>query len=203
MRSQDPELRQEIYDYVNSYKLKYGSSPSLSTIAVRIGYTKTTVMRYLKRMNEEGILDYDGYNIETKEANFRNNRLSSAAIVGSIPCGEAENMEEYIEAYVNLPARIFGSGELYILKANGDSMEDAGISDGDMVVISKEYDCRKGDIIVALDENHQNTLKRFGGKNGKGQAILEYMNEEVYPGKKILVNELVIQGIAKNVIKSL
>jgi repressor LexA len=82
-------------------------------------------------------------------------------------------------------------------------MEDAGISEGDLVVILKQPTAEVGDIVVALDDQNQNTLKRFGGFDDNHRVILEYMNEDVYPGKTILVKELMVQGIAKHVIKSL
>lgn len=82
-------------------------------------------------------------------------------------------------------------------------MEDAGIFDGDMVVIRIQQTAETGDIVVALDEENRNTLKRFGGFDENHMAVLEYMNEAVYPGKTILVNELTVQGVAKHVIKSL
>ena len=64
--------------------------------------------------------------------------------------------------YVSLPVSLFGKGEFYILKASGDSMEDAGIEDGDMVVIRKQPEAHVGDIVVALDETGSNTLKKYG-----------------------------------------
>ena len=58
--------------------------------------------------------------------------------------------------------------------------------------------------MVALDENNENTLKIYGGVDREsGKVMLKYANEKVYPGKVILVNELVIQGVARNIIKSL
>lgn len=82
-------------------------------------------------------------------------------------------------------------------------MEDAGISEGDLIVIRKQATAVKGDIIVALDDENKNTLKRFGGFNERAEAVLEYMNESVYPGKVITVRELTVQGVAQHVIKSL
>jgi repressor LexA len=56
--------------------------------------------------------------------------------------------------------------------------------------------------VVALDENNENTLKIYGGTDKEtGRAVLRYANEQVYPGKRILVNRLVVQGVVKNVIK--
>lgn len=168
-----------------------------------MGVNKSTIYRYLMEMNEEGLLVYDGVSIDTKELNHRTMNTARAAIVGSIPCGEAQAEEEYVEEYVNLPTNLFGKGDFYILRAKGDSMEDAGISEGDLVVILKQQTAENGDIVVALDDQSQNTLKRFAGFNENHKVILEYMNEAVYPGKTILVNELTVQGVAKHVIKSL
>ena len=203
MRSKDTTLKQEIYDFVNGWKRGYGASPSLKKIADQMQVSRTTVYRYLKEMSEDGVLDYYGEGIDTKELNSTNMNLAPAMIVGSIPCGEAQSEEQYVEAYVNLPTALFGKGEFYILRAKGDSMEDAGISEGDLVVILKQPNAEIGDIVVALDDQSQNTLKRFAGFDENHKVILEYMNEAVYPGKTILVNELTVQGVAKHVIKSL
>lgn len=154
-------------------------------------------------MSEDGVLDYYGEGIDTKELNGTNMNLAPAIIVGSIPCGEAQSEEQYVEAYVNLPTALFGKGEFYILRAKGDSMEDAGIAEGDLVIILRQPTAEVGDIVVALDDEQQNTLKRFAGFDEKGRAILEYMNEDVYPGKQIIVKELTVQGVAKHVLKSL
>ena len=82
-------------------------------------------------------------------------------------------------------------------------MEDAGIKEGDMVVILRQQTADIGDIVVALDDDNQNTLKRYAGFDEEGYAILEYMNEDVYPGKVIRVKQLTVQGVAKHVIKNL
>ena len=187
MRSKDTILKKEIYDFVNGWKRDYGTSPSLKKIADQMQVSRTTVYRYLKEMSEDGVLDYYGEGIDTKELNGTNMNLAPAIIVGSIPCGEAQSEEQYVEAYVNLPTALFGKGEFYILRAKGDSMEDAGIAEGDLVIILRQPTAEVGDIVVALDDEQQNTLKRFAGFDEKGRAILEYMNEDVYPGKQIIV----------------
>lgn len=82
-------------------------------------------------------------------------------------------------------------------------MEDAGITEGDMVVIRRQETAEVGDIVVALNEDGKNTLKRFGGFDEKHRAILEYMNEAVYPNKVIAVERFTVQGVANHVIKQL
>lgn len=203
MRSKDTMLKKEIYDFVNDWKRDCGSSPSLKKIADQMQVSRTTVYRYLKEMSKDGDLEYYDTGIDTRELNGTNMNLAAAKIVGSIPCGEAQSEEEYVEAYVNLPTALFGKGEFYILHAKGDSMEDAGIKEGDMVVILRQQTADIGDIVVALDDDNQNTLKRYAGFDEEGYAILEYMNEDVYPGKVIRVKQLTVQGVAKHVIKNL
>ncbi len=204
MRSKSLELKRKIYDFVNDWKREYGRSPSLKNIADDLGVSRTTIYRYLVEMNDEGQgLVYTGDTIETRELNSENMFLSSAKIVGSIPCGEATPEEEYVEEYLNLPASLFGKGDFYILRARGDSMMDVGIDEGDMVVIRKQQSADIGDIVVALDDGGNSTLKRFGGFDKRGHSILEYMNQDVYPDKMIIVKELVVQGVAQHVIKRL
>lgn len=81
-------------------------------------------------------------------------------------------------------------------------MVDADIEEGDILVIRKNAIPNEGDIIVALDENQENTLKRYAGIDPKTHmAVLEYQNKAVYGDKVILVKELVCQGVLSHVIK--
>ncbi len=173
MRSKSAETKRKIYDFVNDWRRDEGRSPSLKAIADHLKVSRTTVYHYLIEMNEQGDLVYDSKVIDTKELNSMNTRLSRAMIVGSIPCGEAVNVEPYIEEYVNPPVSLFGDGEFYILRAKGDSMEYAGIHERDLIVIRQQPVAEIGDIVVALDDEDQNTLKRFGGFDKHHNAILE------------------------------
>ena len=204
MRSKNPELMKKITAFVSDYYRIKRSSPSVRAIANGVGIASTTAYRYLVEMNEKGIISYDGTTIETPQINRCTTDYFSAPIVGSVPCGDPEIEEEYVEEYVSLPESIFGKGEFYVLRASGDSMVDAGIEDKDLVVIRKQTSASVGDIVVALDENNQNTLKTFEGIDEEsGYAILSYENRIKYPIKKIRVKELVVQGVAKHVIKAL
>ena len=128
----------------------------------------------------------------------------SAPLVGSIRCGDPELSEAEVEMYVSLPKAIFGDDQSYLLRAEGDSMEDAGIQEGDLILIQKQETCEEGDIVVALDQYNQNTLKIYGGVNKDNQmAVLRYANDKKYPGKVIEVSKLVVQGVARNIIKEI
>ena len=99
---------------------------------------------------------------------------------------------------------MFGKGDFYILRAKGDSMVDAGIDEDDLLVIERNCPALEGNIVVALDEDNQNTLKRYAGYDeDSGYYILEYENEARYPGKTIKVRSFQVQGVARHVIKSL
>lgn len=194
----------EICTYVSDYYRDRRSSPSVNEIAKAVGIAKTTAYRYLVDMNERGMISYDGHTIETPQIDKCVSGYFSAPIVGSIHCGDPETEEEHVEEYVSLPESIFGKGQFYILRASGDSMVDAGIEDGDLVVIKKQDTASVGDIVVALDEDSQNTLKAFDGIDEEsGYAILKYENRRKYRNKVIRVRELVVQGVAKHVIKAL
>lgn len=194
----------EICTYLSDYYRDRRSSPSVNEIAKAAGIAKTTAYRYLVDMNERGMISYDGHTIETPQIDKCVSGYFSAPIVGSIHCGDPETEEEHVEEYVSLPESIFGKGQFYILRASGDSMVDAGIEDGDLVVIKKQDTASVGDIVVALDEDSQNTLKTFDGIDEEsGYAILKYENRRKYRNKVIRVRELVVQGVAKHVIKAL
>ena len=204
MRSKNPELMKEICTYVSDYYRIKRSSPSVSEIAKGVGIAKTTAYRYLVEMDEQGMISYDGHTIETPQIDKCVTGYFSAPIVGSIHCGDPETEEEHVEEYVTLPESIFGKGEFYILRASGDSMVDAGIEDKDLVVIKKQSTASVGDIVVALDEDNQNTLKTFDGIDDEsGYAILKYENRRKYRNKVIRFLGLVVQGVAKDMIKAL
>ena len=204
MRIKNPEVMQAICSYVDRYYREKHTTPSTSEIAKGVGISKATSYRYLVAMNENGMLSYDGKSIITRQISKCTSDYFSAPVVGSIRCGDPELEEENVEEYVSLPKSIFGEGKFYILHARGDSMVDAGIEDGDMIVIRMQESAAVGDIVVALDENNENTLKMYGGIDGDtGDIILRYANEKKYPGRRILVKQLKVQGVAKHVIKSL
>ena len=176
----------------------------MNEVAEANGIAKTTAYRYLVAMDEQGMITYDGHSIGTSQTDKCISGYFSAPIVGTIRCGDPEMEEEYVDEYVSLPDSIFGKGEAYILRAAGDSMVDAGIDDGDLVVIKKQVTAFKGDIVVALDDENQNTLKRYAGYDEtEGCHLLAYENEKMYPGMVIKVRELTIQGVARQVIKYL
>ena len=204
MRSKSPELMGAIKEFVNKYYREHHTAPSTQTIGAVVGVTRNTVYRYLVEMNERGMLQYDKAIKSTEQITKCKTGYFSAPVVGSIRCGDPESEEALVEEYVSLPESIFGKGQFYLLRAKGDSMIDAGIEEDDLIVIQIRHEADEGDIVVALDPDGQNTLKRYGGYDEEsGFYILEYMNEKRYPGKVEKVRSFVVQGVARHVIKTL
>ena len=203
MQHKDPDLMKRINTYIGEFYLSHDRTPSTTEIAKDFGISRSSAQRYLVAMNEKGMLSYQGGRLSIDKMNKLRTDRQQAPLVGSIPCGELTYEEENVECVTTLPMAIFGTGPFYILHASGDSMEDEGIENDDLVVIRQEAAApKKGDLVIALNEEGQSTLKKYGGRDRKtGKAILEYCNKAVYGNKRILVKDLVCQGIVSHVIK--
>ena len=197
MRSKDPEIMKRIVDFVEAYHLDYNSSPSLRVIADGVGIGSTTVYRYLMEMNERGMICYDGETIRNEKINKSQRGTIRAAVIGRIACGIPDLAEQHVEGYVNLPESLFGQGNFYILRASGCSMTEAGIDDGDLVVIREQNTAEDGQIVVALVDDEA-TLKRFFHE---GDRIR--LHPENPRMKDIFVTDCRIQGVAVKVIHDL
>ena len=126
---------------------------------------------------------------------LRPSGMAIAPIVGTIACGQPVDAMENIEESVALPRTIFGAGNLFLLHAKGDSMVEADIHNGDLVVIRQQNTAENGEIVVAMI-NGETTLKRFYKKNGK--IILHPENKTM---DDIIVKNCEIQGVLVSCIK--
>ena len=189
----------EIKKYIEDYYLQNRQSPSTTKIAEAVGIARGTAYKYLVEMAEKNMIEYDGQEIRTNVTRKYSGEQTQTPIVGSIPCGSPQYEEENIEEYVSLPTAIFGKGDFFILRASGQSMIDAGIDDGDLVVVKKQVEANDGDIVVALVDN-QNTLKRYFRDDENKKIILHPENKKM---KDIIVDECCIQGVACHIIKEL
>lgn len=197
MRSKDPDIMKRIVDFVEAYHLDYNSSPSLRVIADGVGIGSTTVYRYLIEMNERGMICYDGKTIRNEKIDKSQRGTIRAAVIGRIACGIPNLAEQHVEGYVNLPESLFGQGNFYILRASGCSMTEAGIDDGDLVVIREQNTAEDGQIVVALVDDEA-TLKRFFHEGDRIRLHPE--NPQM---KDIFVTDCRIQGVAVKVIHDL
>ena len=204
MRKKDPMILDQILKYINKYYQSNRSAPTISDVAEGVNVSRSTAHRYLQELGNRGAFTYKRGILRAPESAKMRTEYVSVPLVGSIRCGSPEEEDEYVEEYVSLPVSLFGKGDFYILRAKGDSMIDVGIDEGDLVIIERNCPVSPGDIIVALDPDNQNTLKRFVGyREEKKGYILSFENKKRYPKKTILLNTLESQGVARHVIKSL
>lgn len=197
MRSKDKTLMATIEKFVSDYTDSNGISPTMQEVADGVGSSKATVQRYIAQLCDDGILDYSGYrtmtSTKTKAAATR------VPVLGTIACGIPKFAEENIEEYVRLPVALFGKGNFFILRAYGDSMIEAGIDNGDLVLIRQQNYADEGQIVVALMEDEA-TLKRFYPEPKKHRIRLHPENSRM---DDIYVDNCEIQGVAVKVLKDL
>ena len=192
------EIIEKIKNSIENYFIEEDMSPSIREISTMIDVPKSTVQRYIAYMENEGIVTKTERGYETKKTAKLGSDLISVPRVGSIPCGPLSEEEEHIEEYIKLPRVITGDGEFYLLTASGNSMIDAGIDDGDLVLIKLQNHAKYGDIVVALADG-KNTLKRYMPNEEKRVVILHPENKEM---EDIVVKDIIIQGVATKIIKS-
>ncbi len=192
----------KILNHISGYYLKHQKTPSTRQIAEAVGIARGTAYKYLVAMDKKGMLEYANGSIVATSLGKLEPEGEEVSALGKIACGEPTMEEENLLYKTSLPTAVFGKGPFYILYAKGDSMVDADIEEGDILVIRKNAIPKVGDIIVALDEEQENTLKRYAGVDPESnKAILEYQNKAVYGDKRIYVKELVCQGVLSHVIK--
>ncbi len=198
MRSKNENKLIEIAEYVEWFFDEYEESPSLRDIAKACAMSVPTVCRYVAELDKRGKLSYDGKRFTSDKIDKIKQKGSRVALVGTIACGTPMYAEENIEEYFSLPESLIGKGRFYLLRAKGDSMIDVGINEGDLVLIKEQNTAVNGQIVVALCEDSEATLKRFY-KEDYG-VRLHPENESM---EDIVVDNCAIQGIAVKVLKDL
>lgn len=200
MRKKDCNLMQKIKKFTEEFYIAYKRQPSLREISEGLEIGKTTVYRYLHAMNDEGMLMYNGTDgVVTDLIRRVSSGSATVAVLGNVSCGIPKYAEENIDTYLELPRQMLGDGNFFILRASGDSMVEAGIEDGDFVVIRQQSTAEEGDIVVALLDDEA-TLKPTIGttKENVFGYILKIGNI-----KNILTEAVIIQGVAIKIIKDL
>jgi repressor LexA len=157
--------QKEIFDFIRRYASRYGYPPTVREIGKAVGlHSSSTVHAHLANLEKVGLLRRDPTKPRAIELLVdrakRVMRGSGLPLVGHVSAGEPILAEENIEEYVQVPSVIGGEAGDYILQVKGDSMRDAGILEGDYVVVSQVDDADNGEIVVALIEDEA-TVKRF------------------------------------------
>ena len=159
------KMQQKIYEYIASCIREQGYPPSVREIGEAVGLkSPSTVHFHLKHLEEAGVIEKGagkGRAITLTEAPVPEDRVP---IVGNVAAGSPILAEECIEDYLTFDTGGRG-GEYFALRVRGDSMINAGIFSGDLVVVRQQPVANNGEIVVALLEDEA-TVKRFSRRNG-------------------------------------
>ena len=162
--------QQEIMDYIKKEVKDKGYPPSVREIGEAVGLaSSSTVHGHLARLEQKGlirrdptkpraieVLDLDG----DVDARFEYSTVM-APIVGRVTAGQPITAVENVEDYFPLPTSFVGDSSVFLLNVVGESMIDAGIYDGDMVIVRQQSTAHNGEIVVAMTEDDEATVKRF------------------------------------------
>lgn len=205
MKPYKQEYFVKLEQYINEYHQRMGHSPYISDMVRDLGIPQTTVHRYITYMKEHGMIEVNGRGkYVTKAIKETAQTTISLPILGAVSCGIPKYAEENIEEYVRVPASWFDSGDFFALRADGNSMVNAGINDGDLVIIRKQESAEPGQIVVALIDNEEATLKRYRPQ-GNGRYIDLVPENDKFQIRTVDLSceALAIQGIAVKVLKDL
>jgi repressor LexA len=198
------EKQEAVLNFIEEYQLSFGKSPTLKEMREKFQVSSdNSILKHLKALQEKGKIEKDDTPRGIKVLDTVRARLSAAAesvklpILGAIPAGGPVMTDEYINGWMTVGEELAKNAQDYfLLTVTGNSMIEAGIFEGDMVVVDNKKEPRDGDVVVALVDG-ANTLKRFIKKNGKVYLKAENKDyENIYPE-----NELTIQGVVSSLIR--
>lgn len=196
MRKINNDRKEAILNFVNQYYDQNGSTPSVHEISIGTCIPNTSVHRYLLSMSETGDVVYDGRkSIETSRTR-KESHSCAVPVLGRVSCGPGDYEEENILEYIRMPQTWIGKGEFFALIAKGNSMIDAGINEGDHIIVRKQSTAQVGDLVVALYDNGLNNLKKLCYDMEQNKYYLYSCNsdQDIFP--PIYVDDLEIQGVA-------
>jgi repressor LexA len=158
--------QQEIIDFIKHHGVKYGYPPTVREIGKAVGLaSSSTVHAHLANLEKYGVLKRNpakprAIAVELLDKARQAISPNSLPLVGQVAAGQPILAEENIEEYVEVPNLCGGEEGEYILRVSGESMRDAGILEGDFVVVHRQDTAANGDIVVAL-LGEEATVKRF------------------------------------------
>lgn len=200
--------QQEILDYITSTVESRGYPPSVREIGEAVGLSSpSTVHSHLSALVKSGRLRRDpskprAIEVVTDDqpsAGIARGGIREVPLVGRIAAGSPILAEQDIEEVYPLPTSLIGKEPVFMLEVKGDSMIDAGILDGDLVVVRRQQDADSGDIVAALIDGEEATVKRL--RKGDGRVTLIAENPEYAP--MVFTDGVEILGRVVSVLRSL
>jgi repressor LexA len=181
------ERQQQVLDYIRETVSSRGYPPSVREIGEAVGLSSpSTVHAHLNSLVEAGAIRKDPSKPralvvidETSTPQVDDRTVRDIPILGRIAAGTPILAAEHVEDVMPLPTELVGEGPVFLLEVKGDSMINAGIHEGDLVAIHSQPDARDGEIVAALIDGEEATVKRLRRRAGK--VILESENPAYEP----------------------
>lgn len=199
MRSYTPRQR-AILQFIADYQKRHEVSPTLEEIGEEFGVHRVTIFQHVNALEKRGALRRTAQlarSIEILDPDFL--AKPGLPVLGSIAAGRpieaVELADERLEAGDLFPS----DGDHYALRVKGDSMIEDAICDGDLVIVRRTSKARDGDVVVAILEGEETTLKRFR-REPDGRVRLEPANSSMKP---IVVADVEIRGVVTSVVRRL
>ena len=186
MPKKDKEIA--VFNYIKS-RLSSGTSPSIREITSAMGFKSTsTAHRYVNMLADAGLIEKTGS--VNRSLRLPNSAITSVPVIGTVTAGQPITAIEDITGYVGFEVPDINPSELFALKIRGESMINAGIFDGDIVIVHKTAYAENGEIVVALVNHEEATVKRFF-KEKNNKFRLQPENDSMQP---IILDEVEILG---------
>jgi repressor LexA len=182
------DRQRDILDVIEASMLDRGYPPSVREIGEKVGLTSpSSVHAHLNTLERYGYLRRDPTKPRAMEVRYDPNSgvamerrpVRHVPLVGDVAAGTDVLAQENVEEIYPVPADLTGDGELFMLRVRGDSMIDAGILDGDLVVARAQPTARSGEIVVAGIPGEEATVKTF--RTSGSSIVLEPSNERLEP----------------------
>ena len=181
------ERQQQVLDYIRETVNGRGYPPSVREIGDAVGLNSpSTVHAHLNSLVAAGAIRKDPSKPralvvidETPSSHVDERKVRNIPILGRIAAGTPILAAEHVEDVMPLPTELVGDGPVFLLKVKGDSMVEAGIHEGDLVAIHSQPDANDGEIVAALIDGEEATVKRLRRRAGK--VILESENPAYEP----------------------
>ena len=202
--------QQEIWKFLTDYVDEHGYPPTVREIGEAVGLASpSTVHAHLANLERAGLIKRDPtkpraleLRRDPKPEPVQAADVHRLPLLGEIAAGGPLLAEQNVEEYVAVPEPLARGGEEFLLRVKGDSMINAGILEGDLVVVRRQQDANDGDIVVALagaDETAEDaTVKRFFRENGR--VRLQPENDTLEP---IYADHVQVLGRVTGVFRSL
>jgi repressor LexA len=203
------ERQRAILDFIVTQQQVRGFPPSVREIGDAVGLTSpSTVHTHLATLQKRGYLQRDPSKPRAIEVRYdpasgasgERRPVQHVPLVGDVAAGTDVLAAENVEELVPLPADFTGEGSLFMLRVRGDSMIDAGILDGDHVVVRQQAEARNGDIVVAGIPGEEATVKTF--RKEKGQIVLVPSNPRLEP-MRFAAGDVTVFGKVVTVLRRL